>query len=305
MISIIIPTFNRATLIGETLNSIIAQSFKNWECIIIDDGSTDNTIDILDQYILKDSRIRYYYRPKYINKGATACRNFGFKNSIGDFVCWFDSDDIMPENSLLDRFNILNNSEYDFVLGKMMNFYEDVTVLFDEKKSLLYPLTDNAASEYIIGKFWFQTSIPLFKKSFLNKFKKHFDEDLTFHDEAEFYVRILLSSPKFVSVDSVVTIRRMHSISLRVSVNSIETSKKILFDQYGYYKIWYAFKSNSNFYDNNIKNYFKFYFKEWILKSSFNSKRLILLYIQGLRYSMFDDNIKMTKIFLWRMIKKR
>jgi hypothetical protein len=206
---------------------------------------------------------------------------------------------------LLDRFNILNNSEYDFVLGKMMNFYEDVTVLFDEKKSLLYPLTDNAASEYIIGKFWFQTSIPLFKKSFLNKFKKHFDEDLTFHDEAEFYVRILLSSPKFVSVDSVVTIRRMHSISLRVSVNSIETSKKILFDQYGYYKIWYAFKSNSNFYDNNIKNYFKFYFKEWILKSSFNSKRLILLYIQGLRYSMFDDNIKMTKIFLWRMIKKR
>jgi glycosyltransferase involved in cell wall biosynthesis len=305
LISIIIPCFNRAKLLEETLNSIIAQSYQNWECIMIDDGSTDNTIDILNQYILKDSRIKYYCRPKNINKGATACRNFGYKHSIGDFVCWFDSDDIMPENSLLDRFNILNTSDYDFVLGKMMNFYDDVFVLFDEKKSLLYPLTDNAASEYIIGKFWFQTSIPLFKKSFLNKFKKHFDEDLTFHDEAEFYVRILLSSPNFVSVESVVTLRRMHSNSLRVSVNSIEISKKILFDQYGYYKIWFAFKSNPKFYDNNIKNFFKYYFKEWMLKSSFNSNRLILLYIQGLRYNMFDCNIKMTKIFLWRMINKK
>jgi hypothetical protein len=186
-----------------------------------------------------------------------------------------------------------------------MNFYDDVSSLFDEKKSLLYPQTSNYASEYIIGNFWFQTSIPLFKKSFLNKFKKHFDENLTFHDEAEFYVRILLSSPNFISVNSVVTLRRMHSNSLRVSVNSIEASKKILFDQYGYYKIWFAFKSKRKFYDNNIKKYFKYYFKEWILKSSFNSNRLILLYIQGLRYNMFDDKIKMTKIFLGRIINKR
>jgi glycosyltransferase involved in cell wall biosynthesis len=305
MISIIIPVFNREKLIIDTLISITEQSYKNFECIVIDDGSTDDTVSVVKEYASKDSRIKIYKIPSYFKKTATVCRNYGYTLSKGDYICWFDSDDIMPKDSLLDRVNLLFNSSYDFILGRMMNFYDDVNNLFDEKKSILQASTTNPASEYITGRFWFQTSIPLFKKSFLNKFKKHFDENLTFHDEAEFYIRILLSSPNFSSVDSVVTLRRIHSNSVREEVNNLKVSEKILFDQYGYYKIWCAFKSNDKFYDNNIISFFKYYFKEWILKSSFNRNRLVLLYIQGLRYNMFDDNIKMTKIFLWRMINKR
>ncbi len=305
MVSIIIPCFNRAKLLEETLNSIIAQSYKNFECIIIDDGSTDNTLEILSGYANSDARIKYFSRPNSLLKGATACRNYGFSLSKGDYICWFDSDDIMPVNSLKDRIEILFNSDYDFVLGRLMNFYEDCTILFDEKKSSLNPTTTNPAGEYIIGNFWFQTSVPIFKKKFLNKFNKHFDENLSFHDEAEFFLRLLLKNPNFNSVDSVVTLRRMHSESLRVGVNSLEESEKILFDQYGYFKIWKSFKKNKIYYDAEIHGFFKYYFKKWILKMRFNPQRLSLIFFYGFFYNMFDDKFSITKIYIWRLLKRK
>ena len=61
LVSIIIPTFNRAHLIGETLNSVLAQTYPYWECIIIDDGSTDNSKKIIGEYVKKDFRFHYYF----------------------------------------------------------------------------------------------------------------------------------------------------------------------------------------------------------------------------------------------------
>ena len=63
LISIIIPTFNRAHLIGETLDSVLAQTYPNWECIIVDDGSTDTTDEVVGEYVKKDSRFLYHHRP--------------------------------------------------------------------------------------------------------------------------------------------------------------------------------------------------------------------------------------------------
>ena len=63
LVSIIIPTYNRAHLIGETLDSVLAQTYQNWECIIVDDGSSDNTDDVVNDYVKKDPRFKYYYRP--------------------------------------------------------------------------------------------------------------------------------------------------------------------------------------------------------------------------------------------------
>jgi glycosyltransferase involved in cell wall biosynthesis len=90
MVSVIIPVFNRAELISETLNSIIEQTYKNWEFIVIDDGSTDYTDELLKFYCEKDSRISFYHLPKDQPKGANACRNYGFEMSSGEYVKWFD-----------------------------------------------------------------------------------------------------------------------------------------------------------------------------------------------------------------------
>src|SRR6187431_937929 len=95
VISIIIPTYNRANLIGETLDSILAQTYQNWECIIVDDGSDDNTEEVVNSYVKKDSRFQYHQRPHDRPRGGNAARNYGFELSKGEFVNWFDDDDVM------------------------------------------------------------------------------------------------------------------------------------------------------------------------------------------------------------------
>jgi glycosyltransferase involved in cell wall biosynthesis len=97
LVSIIIPTFNRGQIISETLASVENQIYKNWECIVIDDGSEDNTQELLNFFSQKDKRFKFFKRNR-TTKGAPTCRNIGIEFSKGEFLYFFDSDDIMyPE----------------------------------------------------------------------------------------------------------------------------------------------------------------------------------------------------------------
>jgi len=98
MISIIIPTYNRATIIPNTLDSIISQDYKDWECIIVDDFSTDNTEDIIKQYTAKDNRFHYLKNKR--KKGAQGARNTGLYHSKSEWVIFFDSDNQMHPDFL-------------------------------------------------------------------------------------------------------------------------------------------------------------------------------------------------------------
>lgn len=95
MFSILVPTFNRSALITRAIESVLAQSFKNWELIIIDDGSTDNTEDVVRSY--KDKRIRYV---KKQNSGAADSRNYGAKHAKRPFLAFLDSDDTWDSKKL-------------------------------------------------------------------------------------------------------------------------------------------------------------------------------------------------------------
>ncbi|MCP4972024.1 MAG: glycosyltransferase family 2 protein, partial [Arcobacter sp.] len=122
LISIIIPIYNRESLIKETLQSIIAQSYKNWECIIIDDHSTDNTFFVTSEIAKNDSRMHIYKRPDSIPKGPSACRNYGFKKSSGQYINWFDSDDLMMPNKLEVDLKSITSDDYDFTISQTQFF---------------------------------------------------------------------------------------------------------------------------------------------------------------------------------------
>jgi glycosyltransferase involved in cell wall biosynthesis len=92
LVSIIIPTYNRAHLISETLDSVLAQTYKNWECIIVDDGSNDNTDEVVSEYVKKNNRFKFYHRPDEHLPGGNGARNYGFKMSKGEYVNWLDDD---------------------------------------------------------------------------------------------------------------------------------------------------------------------------------------------------------------------
>lgn len=101
-ISIIIPVFNREKIVARTLDSIICQSFKDWECIIVDDFSTDSTWNVLLKYADLDPRIHAYRNER--QKGACGARNTGLDKAKGGFIQFFDSDDKMYPTLLYDLY---------------------------------------------------------------------------------------------------------------------------------------------------------------------------------------------------------
>ena len=125
--SIILPTYNRASMIFSAIDSVITQSFTNWELIIVDDGSTDNTKEIIDSYIISDKRIKYFYQE---NSERSIARNNGISKAKGDWICFLDSDDLYHNNHLITFFNFI--SEYQFNKGL---FFSGVSYgEYDEKK---------------------------------------------------------------------------------------------------------------------------------------------------------------------------
>ena len=89
-ISIIVPCYNQAEFLDECLESVLGQTFQDWECIIVNDGSTDNTEEITKKWLAKDNRFKYFYQD---NTGLSATRNFGIENAVGEFILPLDADD--------------------------------------------------------------------------------------------------------------------------------------------------------------------------------------------------------------------
>jgi len=209
-VSIIIPTFNRAHLIGETLDSIIKQSYQNWECIIVDDGSTDDTEKFIETYSKKDARFIYLSRPKNLKKGANSCRNYGYSNSNGNYIKWLDSDDILLPKALENQYNLFSNGTPDVVVSKL-EFID-----FETKNRIKVNAiqSDDLIYDYFIGKIAFYVSGPLWKKSFLEKQKVLFDEKISNLDDWDFNLRMLYKNPKIIFDDTLVVQYRIHNDSL-------------------------------------------------------------------------------------------
>lgn len=106
-ITIIIPTYNRISIILHTLDSIKKQKFKNWECIVVDDNSTDNTIDVLTEYVLQDPRFTIIRNNR--KKGAQGARNTGLYYSNSEWILFFDSDNIMHPDFLKELMANIND----------------------------------------------------------------------------------------------------------------------------------------------------------------------------------------------------
>lgn len=85
--SVIIPTYNRASMLPKAIESVLAQTYPNWELIIVDDGSTDNTKELVANFIEKDGRIKYIYQE---NAERSAARNNGIKNAKGEYICFLE-----------------------------------------------------------------------------------------------------------------------------------------------------------------------------------------------------------------------
>tara|TARA_B100000886_G_scaffold333529_1_gene287705 strand:+ start:814 stop:1563 length:750 start_codon:yes stop_codon:yes gene_type:complete len=110
LVSIITPTYNSEKFISETINSILKQTYTNWELLITDDCSTDKTVEIVESYVKKDYRIKFFSLKK--NSGAAIARNNSIKNSKGRYISFLDSDDLWLKNKLELQINFMKKGDY-------------------------------------------------------------------------------------------------------------------------------------------------------------------------------------------------
>jgi glycosyltransferase involved in cell wall biosynthesis len=173
VVSIILPTFNRAKLLNRAINSVIAQSFKNWELIIVDDGSEDSTYEIVDKYLNGYQIIRYM---KHSNRKLPLSLNVGITASAGKYIAFLDSDDEYDKDYLLERIEFLDsNSNIDLIYGGVRIVGDPyVTDKNDPSKSI-------HLSECVIGGTFFGKRKVFFE---LNGFN-----DLNYSEDSDFFER--------------------------------------------------------------------------------------------------------------------
>jgi len=214
IITIIIPVYNREKLLPYTLNSILLQSFLDWECILVDDQSTDGSYRVMQEYELKDARFKALARPLTIKKGANSCRNFGFLQALGTHIKWFDSDDIMLPKHLEIAYNTLVDNALDFVVTDTLNFDHETGEMlgkpydFDRKKANI--TSENFAKEQI-GCI---TDDFLGTREIVEEIK--FNEYIVDGDEYNFFIKLLQQPFRGFFIDDVLTHRRIHEEAVTV-----------------------------------------------------------------------------------------
>ena len=172
IINYIIPTFNRGNLIENSIKSVLNQTLNNIEILIIDDGSTDNTRNIIKN--IDDKRIKYIKLGE--NKGASNARNVGIKKAKGEYIAFQDSDDIFYPHKLEKQLKNLNNKNSSLDFCKMKVFINDTYYYFIPRNTTDKRLRNRSIFEELIsyGNF-ISTQAILAKKKILQKF--WFDQD--------------------------------------------------------------------------------------------------------------------------------
>jgi glycosyltransferase involved in cell wall biosynthesis len=209
LISIIIPVYNREFILAETLQSIILQSYSNWECVLVDDGSTDGTMALMQKYKDIDLRIKTLKRPSNLLKGANSCRNYGFSASEGEYINWFDSDDVMHPNFLKNKiFFFLNNEHVNCVISKTQFFIGHISKIIGQEKRTFN--SQNLLEDFIQLKRSWYTWDPMWRKSWL-KNKLLFSEDLLKGQDRDFHIRMLQHTDiKICFLDEYLAYYRQH-----------------------------------------------------------------------------------------------
>ena len=185
LVSVIIPTFNRERILSQAIDSVINQTYQNWECIVVDDGSEDNTIDLLRRYSEKDSRIRFYKRDR-LPKGAPTSRNIGLKHANGDYVIFLDSDDYLLPFCIEQRIKeMVSNDRFLFGVFPMATKIEDAIIKQDIDKDCNY------LHKFLSADLPWSIMCPVWRTDFLNSLEG-FTEGYPRFNDPELMIRALL-----------------------------------------------------------------------------------------------------------------
>ncbi len=248
LVTVIIPAYNYALYLPQAIESVKNQTLNNWECIIVDDGSTDNTKDIAQKYTNTDNRIKYHYKN---NGGLSSARNLGLKLSQGKYVLFLDADDYIQKQNLQHLSSFLEQKNEDCaVFGMFYKFFDDNTPNHPWYNDFNY---QTGLQQDFFQRLLNQNSLPpCAPMSPLNIIKKHniyFDENLTSYEDWDFWLRLCKKCNFYYQpADNAAAMVRFHSGSMSTNTWRMETNQlKVRL------KIKNTLTQKSDIYTNNNK----------------------------------------------------
>lgn len=208
-VSVIIPCYNQTTFLKETVESVINQSYTNWECIIVNDGSTDNSQEIIDGLCKIDNRIKCHIQQ---NRGLSASRNIGLDLSCGEYIQFLDADDIILPTKLekqIEQLEINPNLDisicrFRYFIGAQDNQYDNSFNLHE------YDFSLNSFLYKWAVEFSFPPVCYFVKKDFLTKNEIRFNEDLRACEDWYFLVEASMQGGRLCEYPEKLALYRMH-----------------------------------------------------------------------------------------------
>jgi len=209
LISVIMPAYNAARFIAQSIESVLDQTYTNWELIIVDDGSTDNTKEIVSDFEKKDSRIKYIYQR---NGKQGKARNKGIENAKGELIAFLDAEDILIPTMLEKQLALLHETKADLVFSSVKYVDEQMNELKNIHSVHSKILQGIHGAEMMLKH---DNCIPIItvlsKKETIKKagaFKV--SDKIQFGEEFDLWLRMLLNDAKFVSNDERLALYKIH-----------------------------------------------------------------------------------------------
>ena len=216
LISIVIPVYNAEKYLGGCLNSIQNQTYKNFEVILVNDGSIDNSESICKSFVEAYTRFRYYLKG---NGGASSARNFGLNHVTGDYITFIDADDWVEENHLEVLINNIKENNSDMAVSSIKKFDNSNNFYFrvysnEEKYLLNYNKLNREEFLVILPKLIpannsYKVAVSkLFKKELVTDVR--FDESIVYGEDLEFFFKIYNNINSISYIDEVTYVYRLH-----------------------------------------------------------------------------------------------
>lgn len=224
MVSIIIPTYNRESYVLRAVESVLNQTYRDIEVVLIDDGSTDNTAHKLKEVSTKDSRLKYFFQE---NKGVAAARNLGMQKASGEYISFLDSDDVLYPCKVEEQIRELTKQGADVCV---CNYW---IVKEKQRRIGLRGSIKNFLLHYLQNKMTPQTNSWLFKSALWKDNKILFREGCSWGEDMEFFVKLIFFMKKGAFVDKALFTYQQHVQGL-----SAESWTKLEQDVFIWNEIW-------------------------------------------------------------------
>ena len=216
-VSVVMLTYKRGDIVGKAIESILAQTYKDFELIVLSDGSLDNTDEVVKKYQEKDKRIRYYKNSK--NMGIAYSRNRALKLAKAPYIMIMDDDDICLDTRIEKQVEFLNsNPQIDVVAGQIKGFP-------------LVPENHNAIASMLIQHNIVGNANVMYRSDFVKKHDIFYDESLEISEDWDYWLKMLFNGAKFASINDDVLVR--DPLSFKHHIRDFEKGNKIIREKVG------------------------------------------------------------------------